>query len=270
MVSTGKGVLTRKSRPTGSLLISSCAAAMQNDRSPPQKNGRRSFPVKSGCKVHKNVSNRDGICCRQNVRAIVCNQMMSLGEATPYKFASPLDDLGGKIRLHSRIPLNCGCYQRIQRKERNRDKDSRAQTWQNLLQWLFRYSLQNQTFSEAHRQNSQKIYQISGNTMKFGIFFFWSGSSEGPSESKWEELMFVAFNCCKADTKVWNQTLYSLKEWSSCLEVSELRKQIESGCIFGRISSIVKGQERVYISLDSINRARHKPKCVARSSSGRW
>jgi hypothetical protein len=48
---------------------------------------------------------------------------------------------------------------------------------------------------------------------------------------------------------------------------SELRKHIESGHTFERISLIVEGQARVSISLDSINKTRHKPKWVARSSA---
>jgi hypothetical protein len=69
------GRLRTKSRSTGFLLISCCATATQNDKPPPQKNSRRFFLVKPGCKVHENISNRGNICHKQNVRTIACNRM---------------------------------------------------------------------------------------------------------------------------------------------------------------------------------------------------
>jgi hypothetical protein len=53
--------------------------------------------------------------------------------------------------------------------------------------------------------------------------YFWSDSSTRPSESNWEELMFVAFNCCALSTNVWYQSIDSLKEWSSCLVISKVQ-----------------------------------------------
>jgi hypothetical protein len=155
---------------------------------------------------------------------------MSLGKSTTWKIALPLDDVGRNIWFHSRIPLNRDRDQRIQRQGRNRDKDLRAQTWQNLTV-VIPIDSSKSYFSETPRQTSQKI---SNHRKYYETRLFHFVFVRLLDEAVRKQLVLVAFNWCAPEIKVWNPPVCSLKEWSSCLEVVMVQNS-------SRVFPVVKG-----------------------------